>query len=144
MTDLEREVQRLAYLREQMRKSKAVFDSMVEAVKMNSVYIAQKAIYDDASKLAQDVDARLRYLAVESGEQHPHPAVEIKTATRLVYEDSWALDHCREHYPKALKLDKAAFERYAKVAEPTFVKVETERRAHIATDLSQWAGGQNA
>jgi len=70
------------------------------------------------------------------GNKQPHPAVKVVLATVLDYDPADALTYCREHLPKALKLDKRTFERAAKAIEPGFVTIEQEPRTRIAKDLS--------
>ena len=88
---------------------------------------------DDVRKLSLAA-----YVEGGKSDKKPHPAVQIKTYTVLEYDEGDALDYCREHLPNALKLDKRAFEKVAKVAEPEFVAVKDEDRATIARDLSEW------
>jgi hypothetical protein len=97
----------------------------------------------DLLKVAQgdvaDVDKDVRVLALNAyainNDRYPHPAIEIKMVTAIAYDESQAINYCREHLPKALKLDKRQFEKVAKVAEPDFVTVKQEPKAYIASDL---------
>ena len=73
-----------------------------------------------------------------TGHKSPHPAVKIKMYTMLEYNLAEALDYAREHLPKAVKLDKRAFERAAKAIEPDFVTVSQEPRASIARNLDKF------
>lgn len=74
----------------------------------------------------------------ETGDKRVHPAVTVKVYTTLAYDPTDALDYARKHLPGALKLDKRAFEKVAKVAGLDFVEVDQEPRVTIARDLSQY------
>jgi hypothetical protein len=98
------------------------------------------ALLNTAGTDVLDADEALRAAALRTYEgaqdKHPHPAVTVKLFTALEYETEEALGYCREHLPKALKLDKRAFEKVARVVEPTFVTFIVEPRAQIDRDLS--------
>ena len=94
--------------------------------------------------MAQDEeDVRRQALATyaETGDKAPHPAVKIKDFTVLDYEPGAALDYARVYIPRAVKLDKRAFEKAARVLEPDFVKITQEPRATIARDLNKYLPG---
>lgn len=90
-----------------------------------------------------EAEVRKQALAIylETGDKAPHPAIKVKVYTVLDYEPADALDYAREHLPKALKLDKRAFERAARAIEPDFVDFTDEPRATIARDLSKYLPG---
>ena len=96
----------------------------------------------EASERVDELTKQVRDRAVlafeQSGDKRPNSAIQIKEYIVLVYSEGDALEFARQHVPKALKLDRRAFERVAKVLEPDFVTVITEPRATIASDLSAW------
>lgn len=93
---------------------------------------------------AGELDAQLRLDALEQWERGDgdkstiHPAIQIKEYTVLGYDLEEAIDYCRDHLPRALKLDKRKFESAAKVVEPDFVTIAKEARATIKRDLSKY------
>lgn len=91
-----------------------------------------------------EADVRKAALAVytENGDTAPHQTVRIKLFTVLEYDDSEAHAYARQNFPHALKLDKRAFEKVAKVIEPDFVTITKQPRATIARDLSEWLVGE--
>ena len=89
-----------------------------------------------------EMDAAVRTVAlsqfVADGDKKPHPAVTIKINKALLYKPADALDYCREHLPKALKLDKRAFEKAARVIEPDFVEIVDDPKPFVARDLEKY------
>lgn len=85
-------------------------------------------------------EVRKQALAIydETGSKSPHPAVKVKMYTVLKYNLAEALNYAREHLPKAVKLDKRAFEKAAKAIEPDFVTINQEPRASIARNLDEY------
>lgn len=73
-----------------------------------------------------------------------HPAVTVKVFTHLEYDPEDAIRYAREHLPQALKLDRSAFEKAARVLEPKFVTVLEEPRATVARDLSAYVAQEPA
>lgn len=71
----------------------------------------------------------------ETGSKKPVPGVGIRVLTKLRYDEADALRWAREH-DLCLMLDKAAFERQAKVTPLGFVETVETPSATIATDLS--------
>jgi len=103
----------------------------------------------DASMLVDDLTAQVRQAALaafeQTGDKKPNAAVQIKEYVLITYEDAAALEFCRKVAPNALKLDRRAFEKIAKLGieaggqfAPDFVTVTKEPRASIASDLSPW------
>jgi hypothetical protein len=120
-------------------------DSLYSAAKrqFELEYLLLSQSRERAQTEASEADAALRAAALtafrETGELKPMPGVEIKMMPRpLEYEPdeaySWALSH-----RLALKLDVAAFEKFAKAGAPydfRFVTIrEKEPTPHIARDL---------
>lgn len=68
----------------------------------------------------------------------PHPAVTLKNFTVLVYNEEQAFDYCVAHLPGALKLQKSPFEKVAKVAKLPFVRITSEQRASIDSNLTAY------
>lgn len=73
-----------------------------------------------------------------------HPAVTVKVLKRLEYDAGDALEYARQHLPQALKLDRSAFEKVARVVEPDFVTVSEELKPYIARDLSAYVAQEPA
>ncbi len=85
-------------------------------------------------------DGNVRTLALrqydETGSQTPHSDAKIALTKVLAYELVEAFAYSRDHLPQALKLNKPAFEKVAKVLELDFVTITLEPRVRIARDLS--------
>jgi len=104
--------------------------------------IALKFITKQAAQEAIDrLETEAKSIRIEmfDGEtKTPLYGIGIRDRAELLYteEDAlqWAIDH-----ELALKLDKPAFEKIAKVSPPEFVTINTVRTATIARDLSDWA-----
>ncbi len=75
----------------------------------------------------------------ETGNKKPAPGVGIRVQTKLRYDETNALRWAREH-DLCLMLDKAAFERQARVTPLSFVEAVETPAATIATDLSAVVG----
>lgn len=91
-----------------------------------------------------DAEDKVRHAALTrhelTGNKQPHPAVKVVLSTVLDYDPGEALEYARQHLPKALKLNKQAFEKAAKAIEPDFVTMGKMPRARIAGDLSAYLG----
>lgn len=91
-----------------------------------------------------DAEDKLRHAAPRqhelTGNKQPHAAVKVVFSTFLDYDPSEALEYARQHLPKALRLNKQAFEKAAKAIEPNFVTMGKEPRTRIASDLSAYLG----
>lgn len=87
---------------------------------------------------AEDAVRRQALALFESNGHHKqvHPAVTVKDVIHLQYDPEVALEYARQHLPKALKLDKRAFDKVARVLEPDFVTQTVEHKPYIARDLS--------
>lgn len=72
-----------------------------------------------------------------TGEKKPHPAVEVKIMTEVLYDDEEALKYARIHIPNAVKLDTKKFEAAAKALELPFVKIEEYPKAYVS---NKWEG----
>ncbi|HUW15231.1 MAG TPA: hypothetical protein VM537_36290 [Anaerolineae bacterium] len=107
------EAKRLAACKAQLKDRKAEEDILTAAIRL----IALKATLVDGK---------------------PHPAITLKNFTVLQYTDSEAFDYCVEHLPGALKLQKSPFEKVAKVAKLPFVRITSEQRASIDSNLSAY------
>ena len=104
---------------------------------------------DEAAERVFDLTAQVRQAALaafeQTGDKKPNAAVQIKEYVLITYEDAAALEFCRKVAPNALKLDRRAFEKIAKLGieaggqfVPDFVTVTKEPRATIASNLSPW------
>lgn len=82
----------------------------------------------------------VRLLALQhydkTGNKVPHPDAKVALAKVLDYELVEAFAYARDHLPQALKLNKATFEKAAKVLELDFVAITLEPRVRISRDLS--------
>jgi hypothetical protein len=99
-------------------------------------------VLEEASLAVAAIDEVTRAFAVDwfnaTDDKKPHPAVTVKMYTILEYDPAVALDYCTKHLPKALRLDRRAFEKVAKVLEPDFVTFCVEPRATILSKLEEY------
>lgn len=131
---------------------KAEIDAVIEeryGLRLGSL----EAFLETAEADVTDAENRIRAAALdafaETGDKHPHPAVGIQM-TRLEYDTAEAIQFCRRAAPNAIKLDKRAFERIARVGKDAggpfdldFVTIHKEPQATIARDLSAYAGDKD-
>lgn len=93
-----------------------------------------------------EVEANLRAAAIavykETGTKSPTPGVGVRVLTKLRYDADTALRWAEDH-KLALSLDKAAFERQARITPLSFVEVVETPQATIATDLSDVIAAQS-
>jgi hypothetical protein len=140
--DIHEAVVCLANWRAETARLQAAQQAMMKAVTESPEYVRLGEEYVHAHQMESETEDTVRTLAVEfyntTGDKAAHDAVTVRVYTTLTYEPSEALDYCREHLPKALKLDKTAFEKVAKVADLDFVEIAEEPRATIAQDLSAY------
>jgi hypothetical protein len=146
--NLVRSVKELAEARSKLaiiKKSRADLQADIDALieeKFGSKTRSLDASIDAAKVEAERLDGQVRTLAVKSfekdGNQKPHPAVGIGEYTVLEYDTDKALDYARKHIPNAVKLDKTAFKKAAKVLGLEFVEVSVEPRAKINRDLTEY------
>ena len=94
-----------------------------------------------ASVKVSEAEVLLRELTLEAYAEDPtnkHPAkgVDIREVTIYSYNGEEALKWAIEH-KMALKLDETKFKSHVKADPPDFVKVTTEPKATIATNLDE-------
>jgi len=127
---------------------KAQIDELVEERFGEDRENLLKALDASDSSVAR-ADSNVRDMAAryygETADKHPCPAVTIKEFIVLSYVEAQAIEFCRLSAPKALILDKRAFEKIAKVGKEAggpfdldFVVIETEPRVAVASDLSAY------
>ncbi len=108
----------------------------------------QLAETEEALQNARQVEARaraeldalalMRYAA--QGDKRPHPAILVREMTRLDYDAKTARDWAETNLRAALVLDYKKFERAVKqLGAPDFVRVYTEPRVTVSSDLSSYA-----
>lgn len=121
-------------------------DAEIESVFGNRRRALQQRV-DDAQAEADVLDAQIRIVALEehavTGVKQVHPAVMVKGFTTLSYDQDAALEYCREHLPKALKLHVPTFKKAAKVLDLDFVTISTTAKATVRRDLSAWLDGNS-
>lgn len=110
------------------------------AAKFKTQLAETAAKVERANALAEEAERLARERAIvefNAGQgRKPHANIIIKRYTVLQYDDDEALDYSREHLPSAVKLDKRAFEKVAKVINLDFVRVKEEDRVTVSRDLS--------
>jgi hypothetical protein len=96
-------------------------------------------LVSSAREEEREADKELRALAVamykESGVKKLAPGVKIKLMKRFSYEQQDAISYCVSYMPKAIRLDKVAFERRADGL--SFVNVSDVPVATISETMSQ-------
>lgn len=145
MSEIEGKIKALALGRKAVADYKAEI-KLLEETQANSQLGRQiktlKELLTMASRETSEAEETVRSLAVEiytaTNDKQPHPAVKVILQTALAYEEEAALNYSREHLPQALKLNRAAFEKAAKVLDLDFVEVGLQPAARIDSDLSAY------
>lgn len=124
--------ERLARAKERMQESEA-----------GRAYEAARQEYGSATLLREHYDSELRAALLAAQGDAPEGRKwawgQNKRRKVLTYDQDKALAYCREHLPKALRLDAKVFEKAAAVLDLDFVTVEESWMPTVATDLSAWA-----
>ena len=135
-------VRHLAQMRSEWDEARARVQAAKEAIAASSLGDELAEAEENlrvCSGFVEAAEQSVREVALShyrlDGNTTPHPAVKIKLYTVLDYALADALDYCREHFPKALKLDKRGFEKAAKALDLEFVTTSKEARATIAREL---------
>jgi hypothetical protein len=140
---------RLSLLRIEVSEVSESVEEKADAYMQTDAY---KAYQDELSKSVElgsrivDLEKEIRQRSLDEFNlllnKHPFTGIEIKMRKKVAYEDKSALEFCRKQNV-ALKIDKTAFERYAKaVAEAgqpiDFVSITEEPQVQISSDLSDY------
>ena len=146
MDKLSNAVKDLATVRQtetEIKAEVADIQAELEASGLWKLLQERKALLGSAQGAANLQADYVRELALRAydvaGDKRVHPAVQVKMYAILDYDPANALNYAREHLPGALKLNRQAFEKVAKVAGLDFVTMDQEPRAVIAGDLSKYA-----
>ena len=119
---------------------------MVEATPLWADWKTARGLAEQSRAVVADLEEQVRAAAVacydNTGNKHPHAAVEIKLFTVYDYDPLKAKQYAVEHLPTALSLDTRKFQRAAEVLDLDFVKIGKEARAQIAADLADWEGAR--
>lgn len=137
-------IEQLAYLRLVQKNIKDQLDEIKKRLASDPDLLLFQCFLSDANAQMDELDTQIRKLAIESfGEsanKHPHPAIEIKEVSNLVYDDQLAIMWCMHHLPNALQLNRTLFEKHARSISDTspikFVSIKQAPKAFINTDLS--------
>jgi len=147
--DIQEPVSELALARQieaQCKADVADIQAELEASGLWKLLQERKAMLKAAQDAASAQYDYVRELGVtaygETGNKKVHPAVTVKMYTTLAYDPADALEYAREHLHNALKLNKSAFEKVAKVADLDFVTIGQKPGATVAKDLSKYLDEQ--
>ena len=149
MSDLNTAVQSLAQLRRRAATAKEILAEIeIEIGQRYGASIAaartriQNAQHDVIIQEGK-VWARAFLEFHQHGHTNPHPAITIEPHTILDYPDCLALNYCIKHLPSACTFDRHKFESAAKILQGLpFVCIDSEPRATIKRDLSEWLPGE--
>jgi len=136
----------LAVERRTLESARAEQEAMLEQVKQQERFLELEEYRKSSVGMIGRLEAELREHAVEvfkeTGEKHPHPALNILERPRVAYDLAAAVEYCKAHLPRFVTLDKAAFEKHAKAVVETdplpCVTYFKEPTATIATDLTSY------
>ena len=127
------------------KAEKAELDAEIAALVAEKYGKAQERIdslLETARADVDDAEAAVRVMALDAykqtGDKHPHDAVQIRVYTRLDYDQEMAFRYCTEHLTTALKMNARKFEKVAKAAELDFVDFIEDPRPTVARDLSAY------
>ena len=111
----------------------------LEATKEWAAYTQLKDEQTGLSAMIEEIENRLRQLAVETGEKHPHPAVEVVNANEVQFDPDKAVEWCYTADQRhLLKLDIVKFKSLASKMKLSFVTIKKGHAARIASDLTKW------
>lgn len=137
--DLLTKVRHLAACQRALAEAKAMYNAAFEAFLIDhELLVGQK---DRCIADVMQAEDAVRDMAVAAWQADPSckalaPGVNVRTMTRLVYDDAeafaWAVKH-----GLALALDRKVFEGIARVQRPAFVQVTSYPVACVATDLDK-------
>ena len=130
------------------RKHAAVLEELVATLEAeitaHPLYSKWKDVQKELKEAQAQADVAKALFGMEaiaeynrSGEKKPHPAVEIKIMTEILYDDEEALKYARLHIPNAVKLDAKKFEAVAVASELSFVRTEEYPKAYVS---NKWEG----
>ena len=140
---MEEKLRKLADLRRELLRLDGLYRQAKVDWEENNVELIEKRNWVTTELLAAET-----LLKAEALDQYrldkntkPAPGIEIKNFQVLDYPEkdalAWALKT-----GMAIKLDKAAFEKIAKVSPMDFVFIDDEPRCQIATDLDKVLEGE--
>ena len=114
-----------------------------EAVEKTTAWAAYVQLRDEqaeAAHVALEIEEGVRSLALEIGEKHPHPAVEVTDTIELHYVPEDAIKWCIEtRQIGLLKLDTRGFEKVARVlSDIPMVAKSMGHGTRIASDLTAY------
>ncbi len=135
---LEEQVKVVAQARQNLASFRAVKDRLYVAWLQEHHVLIEELDHAQAAKDKAEADLREAVLAEykEMGTTKPAPGVEVKLFQVLDYPEkeatAWGIKT-----GLAIKLDKPAFEKIARVSPMDFVVIRMEPRCQIATDLDK-------
>ena len=136
-------VQELALARaevEAIQRTISGLQAKIEATELGAELKASGKAFREARGREAEAEQALRCQAIRDydGDKRPHEKASIRIVTVVDYDEEEALEHCRQHLPQALRLDKRIFVKAARAVPPPFVTIVEEPRATIARDLSTY------
>lgn len=136
--------QQLAEARQHAATLESLADHLEAEITSHPLYSKWKDVQEELKVAQAQADVAKAIFGMEaiaeynrSGERKPHPAVEVKIMTEVLYDDEEALKYARLHIPNAVKLDTKKFEAAAKALELPFVRTEEYPKAYVS---SKWEG----
>lgn len=138
-------ITRLAKARDELLKAQQNLDKFEKAYKASDEYMRLKTELDQANEEIGIADQLVRQEALKTYEEdmlnpHPHPAVLLKIYQKTEYDESVALQWCRENFTPALKLNTGIFEKAVlqRTIPSEIAKVVADLRVFIDKDLSAY------
>ena len=96
---------------------------------------------EEQERIVEQCDSCVRDDALREFEstknKHPFPWANIRVQTNLIYDDSEALEYCKEHLGAAISLNRKVFESVARSIDLPLVNKKTEPKVYIDKDLSE-------
>ena len=136
----------LAIARSQLAQLQSNLDNEQEALEQTDAYLAVqeteeaiKMMRGDVSRLEKGIKLEVEIEFVRTGLENkkPYDGIQIKKFQVVhILDEKEAIAWAGVNAPQVLSLRKAPFNKIAKVLDLSFVEIDTEYRAQIASDLS--------
>lgn len=143
---MENGIKLLALYRRNQREAQDGMAEMLLKLKKSRKWQALFAQQEEAERFAAGLEAEIRADAEQNfertGYHTQHPAIEVKNASSLHYDERDAIDWSIDNLRLALSLDKRFFEKHTRAVLGTnplpFVGIEYTPKAYLKTDLSAY------
>ncbi len=143
----------LAIRRKKLNKQKLAEKDLKERLESSPEYLALNALQrdmgytkDDIGRVELQIKNNVTHEFIQTGLEitKPYDGIQIKKFQVVhVLDEKEAIAWAGVNAPQVLSLRKAPFNKIAKVLDLSFVEINTEYRAQIASELSMYEENEN-